>query len=87
VPNDDEAIAQAEALRGLFAAELLDFEGLRIVKRLAPNGSTEAAGPASLAHLKAVALSAVCRRREARDAVPKVTSDQTYLIPRPPRRA
>jgi hypothetical protein len=43
--------------------------------------------PASLAHLKAVALSAVCRRREARDAVPKMTSDQSYLIPRPPRRA
>jgi hypothetical protein len=41
--NDDEAIAQAEALRGLLAAELLDFAGLRIVKRLPPNGSTEAA--------------------------------------------
>src|ERR1700758_5278539 len=45
-PNDDEAIAQAEALRGLFAAELLDFDGLRIVKRLPPNGSTEAASAA-----------------------------------------
>jgi hypothetical protein len=43
--------------------------------------------PASLAHLKAVALSAVCRSPEARDAVPKMTSDQSYLIPRPPRRA
>jgi hypothetical protein len=37
--------------------------------------------PASLAHLKAVALSAVCRRRETSDAAPKVTSDQTYLMP------
>jgi hypothetical protein len=36
--NDDEAIAQAEAMRGSFAAELLDFDGLRIVKRLPPNG-------------------------------------------------
>jgi hypothetical protein len=37
--------------------------------------------PASLAHLKAVALSAVCRRREASDAARAVTSDQTYLTP------
>ena len=44
--NDDEAIAQAEVVRGSFAAELLDLEGLRIVKYLpgtwgqeqAPNG-------------------------------------------------
>jgi hypothetical protein len=32
--NDDEAIAQAEVVRGSFAAELLDMEGLRIVKYL-----------------------------------------------------
>ena len=32
--NDDEAIAQAEVIRGSFAAELLDIEGLRIVKYL-----------------------------------------------------
>jgi len=31
-PNDAEAIAQAEAMRGPLAAELLDVEGLRIVK-------------------------------------------------------
>ena len=43
--------------------------------------------PASLAHLKAVALSVVCRRREASDAARTVTSDQTYLIPQTPRRA
>jgi hypothetical protein len=36
--NDSEAIAQAEALRGSLAAELLDFDGLRMVKRLPPNG-------------------------------------------------
>ena len=43
--NDSEAIAQAEALHGSFAAELLDFDGLRVVKRLPPNGkaSSEAA--------------------------------------------
>jgi len=35
--NDDEAIAQAEVVRGSFAAELLDVEGLRIVKYL-PTG-------------------------------------------------
>jgi hypothetical protein len=35
--NDAEAIAQAEAMRGSLAAELLDFDGLRIVKRLTPN--------------------------------------------------
>jgi hypothetical protein len=36
--SDSEAIAQAEAIRGSFAAELLDFDGLRIVKRFATNG-------------------------------------------------
>jgi hypothetical protein len=35
--HDAEAIAQAEAMRGSLAAELLDFDGLRIVKRLTPN--------------------------------------------------
>jgi hypothetical protein len=34
--NDDEAIAQAEVIRGSLAAELLDFDGLRIVKQLPP---------------------------------------------------
>jgi hypothetical protein len=33
-----EAIAQAEAIRGSLAAELLDVEGLRIVKYLPGNG-------------------------------------------------
>jgi hypothetical protein len=32
--NDAEAIAQAEVVRGSLAAELLDVEGLRIVKYL-----------------------------------------------------
>jgi hypothetical protein len=32
--NDHEAIAQAEVIRGSFAGELLDVEGLRIVKYL-----------------------------------------------------
>jgi hypothetical protein len=36
--NDDEAIAQAEVVRGAFAAELLDIEGLRIVKYLQVQG-------------------------------------------------
>jgi len=36
--NDDEAIAQAEVVRGSFAAELLDIEGLRIVKYLPRTG-------------------------------------------------
>ena len=36
--NDDEAIAQAEVARGSFAAELLDIEGLRIVKYLLATG-------------------------------------------------
>jgi hypothetical protein len=36
--NDDEAIAQAEVVRGSFAAELLDIEGLRIVKYLPARG-------------------------------------------------
>ena len=36
--NDDEAIARAEVARGSFAAELLDIEGLRIVKYLPGNG-------------------------------------------------
>ena len=35
--NDTEAIAQAEAIRGSLAAELLDYDGLRIVKYLPPN--------------------------------------------------
>jgi hypothetical protein len=43
--NDSEAIAQAEVTRGVWAAELLDVNGLRIVKRLPPKGkpSSEAA--------------------------------------------
>jgi hypothetical protein len=36
--NDAEAIAQAEATRGPFDAELLDVNGLRIVKYLSGNG-------------------------------------------------
>ena len=32
--SDAEAIAQAEAMRGVWAAELLDIKGLRIVKYL-----------------------------------------------------
>jgi hypothetical protein len=36
--NDTEAIAQAEVVRGSLAAELLDIEGLRIVKYLPGNG-------------------------------------------------
>ena len=36
--DDAEAIAQAEGMRGSFPAELLDVEGLRIVKYL--NGRT-----------------------------------------------
>jgi hypothetical protein len=32
--NDAEAIVQAEAMRGSLAAELLDFDGLRIVNAL-----------------------------------------------------
>jgi hypothetical protein len=36
--NDAEAIAQAEAIRGSLAAELLDVDGLRIVKYLSSNG-------------------------------------------------
>jgi hypothetical protein len=35
--NDAEAIVQAEAMRGSLAAELLDFDGLRIVKRFTPH--------------------------------------------------
>jgi hypothetical protein len=38
--NDSEAIAQAEALHGSSAVELLDLDGLRVVKRLPPNGKT-----------------------------------------------
>ena len=43
--DDGEAVAEAEAMRGPFAAELLDVEGLRIVKYLPGNGeaSLEAA--------------------------------------------
>jgi hypothetical protein len=36
--NDAHAIAQAEIVRGSLAAELLDIEGLRIVKYLSGNG-------------------------------------------------
>ena len=36
--SDAEAIAQAEAMCGSLAAELLDVEGLRIVKYLPCNG-------------------------------------------------
>jgi hypothetical protein len=39
--NDDEAIAQAEFVRGSFAAELLDIEGLRIVKYLPGTGRSQ----------------------------------------------
>ena len=38
--NDVEAIAQAEAMRGSLAAELLDVDGLRIVKYLPGNGGS-----------------------------------------------
>jgi hypothetical protein len=38
--NDAEAIAQADATRGAFAAELLDVEALRIVKYLPNNGGS-----------------------------------------------
>jgi hypothetical protein len=43
--DDADAIAQAEIVRGSYAAELLDVEGLRIVKYLPGNGevSSEAA--------------------------------------------
>ena len=40
--DDAEAIAQAERMRGSFPAELLDVEGLRIVKYL--NSSTPSQG-------------------------------------------
>ena len=36
--NDSEAIMQAESLHGSFAAKLLDLDGLRVVRRLPPNG-------------------------------------------------
>ena len=36
--NDAEAIARAEVMRGSWAAELLDIEGLRIVKYLPRTG-------------------------------------------------
>jgi hypothetical protein len=36
--NDPEAIAQAEVMRGSWAAELLDIEALRIVKYLPRTG-------------------------------------------------
>jgi hypothetical protein len=36
--DDAEAIAQAEVVRGSLAAEVLDVEGLRIVKYLPGNG-------------------------------------------------
>jgi len=39
--NDDEAIAQAEVVRGSFAPELLDIEGLRIVKYLPGAGQRQ----------------------------------------------
>jgi hypothetical protein len=38
--NDVEAIAQAEAMRGTWAAELLDVDGSRIVKYLPDNGGS-----------------------------------------------
>ena len=40
--DDGEAVAQAAAMRGAFAAELLDVEGLRIVKYLPGNGKRNA---------------------------------------------
>src|SRR5262249_20598516 len=40
--DDAKAIAQAEGMRGSFPAELLDVEGLRIVKYL--NGRTRSQG-------------------------------------------
>ena len=40
--NDAEAIAQAEVVRGSLAAELLDTEGLRIVKYLPGKGGAPA---------------------------------------------
>jgi hypothetical protein len=45
--NDDEAVAQAEAVRGSFAAELLDIEELRIVKYLPRKGRTVSPGSRS----------------------------------------
>ena len=44
--NDADAIAQAEAMRGSLAGELLDVEGLRIVKYRPGNGGAppQAAG-------------------------------------------
>ena len=44
--NDADAIAQAEAMRGSLAGELLDVEGLRIVKYPPGNGGAppQAAG-------------------------------------------
>jgi hypothetical protein len=44
--NDADAIAQAEAMRGSLAGELLDVEGLRIVKYLPGTGGAppQAAG-------------------------------------------
>jgi hypothetical protein len=47
--NDSEAIAQAETIHGSFAAELLDFDSLRIVKYLPGNVSalSRAAEPRS----------------------------------------
>jgi hypothetical protein len=44
--NDADAIAQAEAMRGSLTGELLDVEGLRIVKYLPGNGGAppQAAG-------------------------------------------
>jgi hypothetical protein len=45
--NDDEAIAQAEVVRGPFAAELLDIEGLRIVKYLPRPGRSASHGSGS----------------------------------------
>jgi hypothetical protein len=38
--NDAEAVAKAEAMHGPFAAELLDVEGLRIVRYLPANGAS-----------------------------------------------
>jgi hypothetical protein len=54
---DAHAIAQAEIIRGPYAAELLNVEGLRIVKYLPGNGevSSEAARPRIAAGLVAPA--------------------------------
>jgi hypothetical protein len=50
--DDAHAIAQAEIVRGSYAAELLDVEGLRVVKYLPGNGKAfigRVARPSSIA--------------------------------------